>query len=106
VSVCGEMEFAIRLVVAILPVFYRGLVSLKPIVLATHNENHANGSQRRRNNKDQNPTLQCLNHSSARGSRLSITEGTILRKSRHGGEQQGQSRQYEVREPKARFRFH
>src|SRR5271169_5640937 len=100
---------ATALVVAMLPVWARfapvvGASDL--IALVIHNKNHANGSKCGRKNKDQNPTTQGFNHSSARGGSLRIAERTILGKSRYGGHQQDQSRQCQVREPKARFTFH
>src|SRR5580704_17525599 len=92
------MEFAIRLVVAILPVFYRGLLPLKPIVPSTHDENHTNGSHCGRNDHDQNTTAQSLNHPCPGGGHLSITKRTVLGKSRYRQQQHKQSCQCNAHE--------
>src|SRR5207244_2506140 len=93
----GEVVWsAITRVDAILPVlapFARVVRPFKLIAFAMDNENHANGCECGRNDKDKNPAAQCLNHSSACGSRLSIAERAALGKSRHGRQQQDQSRQ-------------
>jgi hypothetical protein len=59
----------------------------KLISLVVHNENHANGHQRGRKYKDQNPATQCLNHLSARGGSLGIAQGAALREGWDGGRQ-------------------
>jgi hypothetical protein len=57
-------------------------------VFATHDKNHSNGSERGRNNQNQNPALQCVNHSSSGRSGLRVTQRAALRKSRNGGSEQ------------------
>ena len=55
------------------------------IAFAINNENHANRHKRRRDDKNQNPTAQGLNHSSAGGGRLRIAERATLREGREQG---------------------
>src|SRR5208282_3549385 len=58
------------------------------IALAIHNEDHAHRHERRRDDKNQNPAAQGLNHSSTGGSSLGIAERATLGKSwKRGGEQ-------------------
>src|SRR5947209_7170423 len=76
------------------------------IEFAMNNKNHTDRSERGRENQDQNPALQCLDHSSAGRSRLSVTERAALGKSRHSGQQQDQCCQGKPCEPKVRFTFH
>src|ERR1700722_19207621 len=47
-----------------------------------NHEKQADGSKGWRNDENQNPAAQCLDHARARGSPLRITEGTVLGESR------------------------
>ena len=91
------MGFGIRFEVAILPVLGEtvaiAVVASNLIAFAVYYKNHSNGTERGRNDEDQNSALQCLNHASASGRCLSVAEGAALRKGRHSGQQQDESRQ-------------
>ena len=108
-SVCAEGRVAVTSAVAMLPVLARfapRVAASNLIALAMQDKNHANGSERRRDDQDQYPAAQCLNHPRPRGSRLSVAKRATLGESRHGGQQQDQYRQSEECEPKARFTSH
>ena len=70
-----------------------GLAPPNLIALVIHNKNHADRSERGRNDQDQDPALQRLNHSRARGSGLGVAERATLGKGRHRREQDDQSHQ-------------
>src|SRR5713101_3210272 len=63
------------------------------ITFVINNENHANRHERWRDDKNQNPTAQGLNHSSTGGGRLRITERATLGEGRERGGEHGQSSQ-------------
>src|SRR6202795_186747 len=63
------------------------------ITFVMHNENHANRHERGRDDKNQNPTAQGLNHSTTGGGRLRITERATLGKGRERSGEHGQSSQ-------------
>jgi hypothetical protein len=80
-SICEEVGFGITFVVAILPVlagFCAIIVPLELIAPAADDEDHADGSEGGRDDKDQYPTAQSLNHSRPGGSPLRIAESAIL----------------------------
>src|ERR1019366_1510492 len=63
------------------------------IAFAIHNKNHANRHERGRDDKDQNPTAQGLNHSSTGGGRLRIAERAALGEGWERGGEYDQSNQ-------------
>src|SRR6266478_2979147 len=63
------------------------------IALAIHNENHAHRHERGRDDKNQNPTAQSLNHSSTGGGRLGVAERATLGEGGERSGEQGQSNQ-------------
>ena len=64
------------------------------IAFAINNENHANRHERGRDDKNQNPTAQGLNHSSTGGGRLRIAERAALGEGRERGGEHDQSNQH------------
>src|SRR5579864_250922 len=77
------MEFAIRFVLAILPVltgFFCLSAPLELISFVMNDKNHTHRHERGRNDKDQNPTAQGLNHSSSCGGSLGVAKCAILGK--------------------------
>src|ERR1700730_6667655 len=90
------MEFAIRLVVAILPVLTRFVCWFAPpelIAFVMNNEEHTHGHESRRKDEDQNPATQGLNHPSPRGGRLCIAKRATLGEQRKRDGQHDQSHQ-------------
>src|SRR6267143_6565628 len=71
----------------------RVIVPSDLITFVMHNENHANRHERGRDDKNQNPTAQGLNHSTTGGGRLGITERATLGEGRERGGKHGQSSQ-------------
>ena len=63
------------------------------MAFAINNENHAHRHEGGRDDQNQNPAAQGLNHASARGSRLRITQRTTLGKGREGRGEHGQRNQ-------------
>src|ERR1700746_667960 len=83
----------------ILPGFVAVLRSTDLIALVVHDKDHADRCQRWRNNEDQNPTAQRLNHSLPSGCGLRVAQRTLLGKGWRRRQYEHQAQESEAQSP-------